>query len=125
LKNITIASIALLFASVSFAAKPVKLDMNLTLNGKTSHPKVVTNLGEAATISMVEKNGNGYEMTVLPIEIESQGKQAVKLEFKVSKIENNQKTEVSQPRVIAVFGEQARITQSGKDSFDLSVVPTL
>ena len=115
----------LAFSGLSFAAKPVKLSMELTLNGKPSHPTVITNFGEIATVSMVDDGGNGYQITILPTEFSSEGKLAVKLEMELSKVENKVFTKVSTPKIITLVGEEAKITQSGKNSFELSVTPTL
>jgi hypothetical protein len=115
----------LAFSGLSFAAKLVKLSMELTLNGKPSHPTVITNFGEIATVSMVDDGGNGYQITILPTEFSSEGKLAVKLEMELSKVENKVFTKVSTPKIITLVGEEAKITQSGKNSFELSVTPTL
>jgi hypothetical protein len=56
--------VLLLTSHIAFASNTAKLDMKLTLNGKTATPSVVTQYGQAATVSQKDESGQGYEILV-------------------------------------------------------------
>ncbi|MBI3557644.1 MAG: hypothetical protein HY074_15390 [Deltaproteobacteria bacterium] len=126
MKTLIISIAIVLISAHSHAVTHVKLAMDLAINGKSSRPNVVTSFGKAAVLTQVEKSGNGYEISVLPNKTTIDGKEAVKLDFIVSKFEGGIKTRISKPQAIALLGQEARVSQESKEgSLDLRVVPTL
>jgi hypothetical protein len=119
--------ILLLAGPLAFASNTVKLDMKLTLNGKTENPSVITRYGQAATISQKDESGQGYEILVTPqIQKKSASKkqQSVNLDFSISEIKDNVKKMVSAPKITVLLGDTATITQGDPSAENLKLEVT-
>ena len=117
----------LLVSASAFASSKVKLDMTLTLNGKSTKPTVIVLYGQAGTISEKDAAGNGVEIAVTPTEasIPQKAGRAVKLDFVISEIKANEKTAVGNSEITTLLGQSAIISQKkpGGRSLRLVVLP--
>lgn len=99
------------------AANGIKLQMALTLNGKTIYPELVALPGETATIVERGDSGSGLEISVRPTlgYLERSAKQ-VELAFIISRVEQGRKEKIASPRVITRLGEIAVLQQNKERS---------
>ena len=120
-------ALLLLVSANAFASTKVKLDMTLTLNGKSTKPTIIVLYGQAGTISEKDSSGNGVEITVIPTEasIPNKAGKAVKLDFVISELKDNEKTVVGNSEITTLLGQSAIFSQKkpGGRSLRLVVLP--
>ena len=122
----SILLLSILFqSSFASAAQPVTLNMDLTLNGETSHPRVTVNAGENATVFHKSKTGESYEISILPTATTLNGKTAMDMQFTISSLDQNgNKKLISAPRTIQLTGTEWKMTETAKnDSITLKIRP--
>mgnify|MGYP006921650235 CR=1 FL=1 len=120
---------ALLLSTTVFASnKGYKLDMELSINGKTvSKPKLIVEAGKIGTIIQENDNEKNY-FEVIANEGEIQGNKGILMKFKVGHIQKDgSKKIVSHPTILTKAGEEATITvgkEAKKQEMTLKVIAT-
>jgi hypothetical protein len=116
---------ALGWGAAAGAATPVRMDFELLVKGETYRPRVLTNLGQAATISQTAQDatGVGYELKVMP----TAGAGAeIHLDMELSELAGGKKRLLSQPRIVVLDGEKAAMSMSndGGERIAITVTPS-
>jgi|GEM_PF-4877540 len=107
----------LLFSlSLSTAQAAVRLNMTVNNGGEITHPQLTTEYGLPVSVSHRIKNSpDSIEFVAVthrhPLEKGSLLR-AVTLDFEIARLSGNQRIPLAQPRVTALLGEKASISQT-------------
>ena len=123
-----------LLTAVSFASiekemnegEVVHLGMDIDLNGKHSAPQMMVRLGQEASVSMVERDGTGFEIRLKPTAVGTSAK-LVAIRGTISEINGTRKSEVSSFTSVTQYGKSASISRTAGDHapFSMTITPHL